>query len=82
MVTYKKYLLFAGERYYPLGGANDFVGYFKTIEVAETFALTLHNKSYLLNDYEHMIDWYHIVDSTDFNIVLSAYGHHGRFTYA
>ena len=46
----KRYWLFAGEEYYPLGGMKDFRGSFETDEAAMS-ALT---KS---------CDWWHILDS-------------------
>lgn len=33
-----KYLLFSGEKYYPGGGASDFVGVFTTLEEAKEHA--------------------------------------------
>ncbi len=48
----KRYLLFAGDSYYPEGGWFDFKGDFDTVVDAI--------KSIALRDY----DWYHVVDST------------------
>ena len=31
----KKYLLFAGNQYYPNGGAEDFIGFYDTVEHAQ-----------------------------------------------
>lgn len=52
----KKYLLFAGEYYYPSGGFNDFKGSFDTMEDAQSNIQDWH-------------DWYHIVDSESLEIV-------------
>ena len=52
----EKYLLFAGEFYYPSGGLHDFIGNFKTIEDAKG----------RIKDYH---DWYHIVDLESLEIV-------------
>lgn len=52
----EKYLLFAGEFYYPSGGLHDFIGNFKTIEDAKGW----------IKDYH---DWYHIVDLESLKIV-------------
>ena len=35
----KRFLVFAGENYYPLGGWKDLVGSFDTLEECETFLL-------------------------------------------
>lgn len=49
----KRYLLFAGEHYYPEGGWADFHQDFDSLREAEDKAAT----------FGHGIDWWHIVDS-------------------
>lgn len=51
----KKYMLFAGDHYYPIGGWNDFVDSFDSIEDAIERGARR--------------DWYHIVDSNNFQTV-------------
>lgn len=53
----KRYLLFAGDNYYPSGGWGDFVDGFDSVEQA---ALKLAERSY---------DWFQIVDATTGEIV-------------
>lgn len=50
----KRYLLFAGNYFYPLGGWNDFVGDYDTIEEALQYAVK---------------EWWHIVDSHTKSII-------------
>lgn len=52
-----QYLVFAGDYYYPCGGWNDYKSSFESIEEALAAITTLN------------VDWWHIVDSTDFCIV-------------
>jgi hypothetical protein len=59
----KKYLLFAGENYYPKGGMNDFKGSFDTVEESENEYYT--NEVQRYNSWE----WYQIVDSETLDIV-------------
>ena len=44
-----KYLLFAGENYYPSGGASDFIAAFDSVDAAKAHA-----------EQEHRHDWAHI----------------------
>jgi hypothetical protein len=46
----KRYLLFAGDNFYPEGGWNDYCGSFDTIDEAIDY----------LNG--NVVDWWHIVD--------------------
>ncbi len=48
----KRYLLFSGDEYYPLGGWNDFKGSFDTLEEAKEAKEKLSGH-----------DWYQIVDT-------------------
>lgn len=52
----KRYLLFAGEYYYPSGGFNDYVGSFESISDALSNVMSHH-------------DWYHIVDLESLKII-------------
>lgn len=58
----KKYLLFAGDNYYPMGGFDDFRGDFDTIELAEQ-----HLKACFSD-----VDWAHIVDR-DTRVIIKKY---------
>jgi len=61
----KKYLLFAGHYYYPIGGFDDFHGSFDTLKAAgEWFELNLDKIST-----SYMNHWGHIVDRDTFEIV-------------
>lgn len=57
----KKYLLFAGEIYYPMGGVNDFIDSFESLEDAK------HAGEREIEDNEN--DWFHIADKDDLEIV-------------
>lgn len=46
------YIVYAGVEYYPLGGANDIIGFY------ETFDLSLQKFREIESDY----DWIHILD--------------------
>lgn len=59
-----KFLLFAGENYYPNGGYKDFKGIFSSIDAAKKEGERLINQ-YHLNSF----DWYHIVSLTTFTTV-------------
>lgn len=54
-----RYFVFAGERYYPSGGWNDFVNSFSSLEVAKEAALATKE------------DWAHVVDSETGRVVFS-----------
>lgn len=51
----KRYLLFAGEEYYPSGGWNDFRGAFDTLEEARLAAFEPRGCEYGY--------WFHVVDT-------------------
>ena len=53
----KRYLLFAGEQYYPDGGWHDFIGSYETVQQAQGKARA--------DGY----DWWHIVDTEIWRIV-------------
>lgn len=54
----KRYLVFAGSRYYPAGGWGDFISDFDSMQEAMAFIEPKYSP-----DYESEYDWYHIVDS-------------------
>jgi hypothetical protein len=60
-----RYLLFAGDRYYPLGGFKDFRGSFTVVEAAVEYG---RNET---DDF----DWWHVVDLLDGTIVQSGTSH-------
>lgn len=66
----KRYLLFAGNNYYPSGGMNDLAGDFDTIEEAVAFIGPRPGK---VEDYEYTIsfDWAEIVELPDFTCVAT-----------
>ncbi len=47
----KRFVLFSGDFYYPVGGAGDYKNSFATLEEAKLIALT-----------DHARDWWHILD--------------------
>ncbi len=57
----KRYLLFAGDYYYPVGGMEDFIGDFSTIERAKNKGVELikNNKA----------DWAHVYDALNMEMV-------------
>lgn len=57
-----RYLIFAGANYYACGGANDFIGAHDILGNAVTFAQKT-------MDNDHMIDWWHIYDTVNLEIV-------------
>lgn len=60
----KRYLLFAGDRFYPYGGWKDFISSYDTIDEAKAALddpLTRHSYGgYPLGTY----DWWHVIDNT------------------
>ena len=56
-----KYLLFAGEDFYPEGGFDDFINTFDSIEDAKEFVDANRGEDY---------KWAHIVDSKSFKILI------------
>lgn len=61
----KRYLVFAGYNYYPIGGWEDFYGAFETVEEA---------KDALLKEKSYYREWWHIVDLEINQIVEIHYG--------
>lgn len=53
----KRYLLFAGDNYYPSGGWSDFIGSFDTVEQA------------LARQCDIRRDWYHVVDTSTMTMI-------------
>lgn len=66
----KRYALFAGMRYYPGGGWEDFKGMFETVEDAQAFSRDSLNQI----DEEGLLeyDWGQIVDLLNQSVVLEA----------
>jgi hypothetical protein len=61
-----RYLVFAGSRYYPLGGANDFKGSYNFLDDAtEKVAKLLQADEYGCTD----LEWAHIFDTT-INLII------------
>lgn len=52
-IKIKRYVVFAGEHYYPSGGWGDYRGSFDTLEEAQALIGTLGPSTY---------DWAHVVD--------------------
>ena len=59
MTKLKRYLLFAGDYYYPSGGMNDFVDSFDSIEEA----VAQHDKNFIDS-------WKHVYDCVEVRTVL------------
>jgi hypothetical protein len=53
------YIIYAGEKYYPKGGANDIVGYY------DTYDLSLEHYNLIIDKY----DWIHILNTENKKIV-------------
>lgn len=60
----KRYLLFAGEAYYPSGGWSDYEGSFDTVEEAILKQEQLKNRGQ---------PWYHIVDIETEKVIYEEY---------
>jgi hypothetical protein len=52
-----RYILFAGDRYYPAGGMKDCKGMFETMESAQSFAEGLFQRA--------SADWAHVFDTVE-----------------
>lgn len=72
----RRFLLFAGSTYYPLGGMADFIYDFESLEKAEIvghFACDVYGKIWieeeLLGKIEMEVDWWHVYDSEQRKIV-------------
>ena len=61
-----KYLLWAGDNYYPGSGLRDFKGFFPTVEEAEAFAKS---KRPSAQDYPFVYDWYTIVEHATMRVI-------------
>lgn len=69
----KRYLLFAGEKYYPGGGAYDFRDSFDTIEAAKDAPLAT-------TSWGSYADWAHIADRDDALRIIWHYTAPGSIT--
>jgi hypothetical protein len=56
----KRYLLIAGDNYYPQLGTNDWVGCFETYEEAEAKVVKIKKHEFSVNSSTR--DWHEIVD--------------------
>ena len=57
----KRYLLFAGDTYYPCGGWEDFIGEYVSIDITR--------KRIKEGDAYGKYDWWHIVDTSSNRVV-------------
>lgn len=64
---HKRYLLFAGHNYYPLGGFNDFHDSFKSIDSAKKWFGSNHSK---ISD-SYVAHWGQVVDRKTLKIVAT-----------
>lgn len=67
----KRYLLFAGDNFYPFSRWLDFVNSFDTIEEAETAANAIMKKEFNI-PYEYKYEYYHIIDNIDGKTVVKS----------
>lgn len=65
----KKYLLFANDRYEPMGGWADFINSFDSIKEIIAFIKEYHNESFH-NIFRYNENYFEIVDTTISRIVL------------
>ena len=61
----KRYLLFAGEAYYPNGGIEDFIGAFDTVQEAEVEAQFRYPSNLYYTAGRPKYDWWQVVDRED-----------------
>lgn len=71
----KRFLVFAGQNYYPQGGWDDFHGSYDTLEEAEEAACNA--VSHALHGWQAE-DWSHIVDTEIGKIARSAHTDKGK----
>lgn len=71
----KRYLLFAGDNYYPSGGVNDFVMDYDTVEEAEAEAKKLYPSGHYCWKAENAewacrypYEWWQVVDYEDMKL--------------
>lgn len=60
----KRYLLIAGDTYYPSSGTRDWIGFFDTYEEAEsqlTYSVGKYSDNYIDKN-GNTYDWYHVID--------------------
>ena len=58
----KRFLVFAGNHYYPQGGTNDLVASFETLKEVEEF---IYENSYRHPIHGYKYDWIHYYDAKD-----------------
>lgn len=64
----KRFILFAGDHYYPEGGWDDFQGFFDTAE--EAFAKAKEKIIFEDNSGSYSFDWYNVVDALTWEVVI------------
>jgi ABC-type siderophore export system fused ATPase/permease subunit len=74
------YLLFGGDRYYPGGGVNDFIGAYPTLEEAKVAAEGVFPYDEELADPNNPedfapLDWWHIATFQDGNFTTVSYSY-------
>ena len=60
----KRFLIFAGDTYYPIGGWKDFRGSADTIDEAADMVYKI----------DGMVDWFHVVDSQTGRVIFDQEG--------
>ena len=58
----KRFLLFAGEDYYPLAGWNTFIDSYNSLDDAMSGIVKVEDRQYTINGIEGEYEWYEIVD--------------------
>jgi hypothetical protein len=68
------YMLFAGNDYYPSGGAKDFQCFFDSVDDAITYFEQRNQRIMgdIYNIYLPIRDWYQVVQSNDMSIVTES----------
>lgn len=64
----KRYLLFAGDEYYPAPGWHDFKNSYESVEQGKAAG-----ENFISENAVYQFDWFHIVDASTGSIV---YEHH------
>jgi hypothetical protein len=58
----KRYLLTAGDGYYPCSGTRDWIACYETQEEAEAQVTRTDDGSFRVAGYASTFDWYHVID--------------------
>lgn len=72
----KRFLLTAGDGYYPCAGDEDWVGFFETREEAQSCVSETPDSYYkdykiTVNGYYRDVDWYRIIDTENWELDCS-----------